>query len=431
MLTLTEYDKSLLAGQEGPGKQKAMEFIVRYANILGAEELCDVSRATLFIGAQHYLDCYQNNESYNKIFSEFYLCSDKEVGFPPIAKWCKAQTCAASCDFRNCERTHLSRAYQEKNWSYISTTRDIGVKIVESCTPYYVGWIPMMGEHFVSTESSNVVISNSLFAAMGNSDGVEHAVCAAVTGRTPKWGMHIKENRYADCLVKIKCRAEDMFDWDVIGFTIGRLMPKHVIPVVVGDFKRPDINAFRQFASTISVTSAAEICHVLGVTPEAQTLEMALGTKQILHEIEITEEEYIKSVRMIGSGGEGPVDYISIGCPHLSLDELKTVAEYIDGRSVKDGVELLVWTDYATKAMADVNGYTEMIEKSGAYHLTGSCPIVMRENSHKHAKAMAMFGAKQAFGIQHQTKVPVYYGDIFQCIDAAIRGQWERGKRNG
>ena len=66
-----------------------------------------------------------------------------------------------------------------------------------------------------------------------------------------------------------------------------------------------------------------------------------------------------------------------------------------------------------------------------SYLLTGSCPIVMRENSHKHAKAMAMFGAKQAFGIQHQTKVPVYYGDIFQCIDAAIRGQWERGKRNG
>ena len=425
MLKLTEYEKGLLAGSEGNGKKKAMEFIVRYANVLGAEELCDVSRATLFIGAQHYLDCYPVNENYKKIFSEFYLCSDEEVDFPDISESCKAQTCAASCDFRNCEKTHMSNEYQKRNLSYINITKNMGVKIVESCTPYYVGWIPMMGEHFVSTESSNVVISNSIFGAMGNSDGVENAVCSAITGRTPKWGMHIKENRYADCLVNIKSRAENMFDWDVIGFTVGRLMPKHVVPVIVGDFKRPDINSFRQFASTISVTSAAEICHIVGVTPEAQSLEMAVGNKQILHEIDITEEEYEKSVRMIGCEDNGAVDYISIGCPHLALDELKVISEYIGGRKVKGGVELLIWTDYATKEMADVNGYTEAIENAGGYLLTGSCPIVMREESHKHAKAMAMFGAKQAFGIQHQTKVPVYYGDIFQCIDAAISGKWE------
>ena len=425
MLKLTEYDKSLLAGAEGAGKKRAMKFIIRYAGVLGAEELCDVSRATLFIGAQHYLDCYGKDVDYNKIFSEFYLCSDEIVDIPQMAKWCKAQTCAASCDFRRCAETHLSYEHQKKNYSYITATKNAGVKIVESCAPYYVGWIPMMGEHFVTTESSNVVISNALFGAMGNADGVENAVCSAITGRTPKWGMHIKENKYADCLVRIRCKAEDMFDWDVIGFTVGRLMPKHVVPVVVGDFKRPDINSFRQFASTISVTSAAEMCHIVGVTPEAQTLEMAVGSKKILHEVDITEEEYEKSVRMIGWEGGGSVDYVSIGCPHLALDELKEIAEYIGSRKVKDGVELLVWTDYATKAMSDVNGYSGIIEGAGGLLLTGSCPIVMREESHKHAKAMAMFGAKQAFGIQHQTKAPVYYGNIFKCIDAAISGRWE------
>ena len=51
MLRLEETDKRMLDGSMGPMKQKAMEFIVRYANVLGAEELCDVLRATLFIGA--------------------------------------------------------------------------------------------------------------------------------------------------------------------------------------------------------------------------------------------------------------------------------------------------------------------------------------------------------------------------------------------
>ena len=111
--------------------------------------------------------------------------------------------------------------------------------------------------------------------------------------------------------------------------------------------------------------------------------------------------------------------------PHLALDELKDISEYLLGKHIKQGTELLVWTDYATKEMANVNGYTQIIEDSGAFLLTGSCPIVMREESHKHATAMAMFGAKQAFGIQHQTHVPVYYGDIRECIDAAVKGRWE------
>lgn len=426
MVKLTHYEQGMLDGAMGETKQKAMEFIVRYANVLGAEELCEVSRATLFIGTQHYLDCYADDEDYKKIFSEFYLCSDRTVEFDQVAGCCKTQTCAAPCDFRDCGKTHLSKEYEEKNWSYIRTTRDeMGVSIVDSCTPYYVGWVPLMGEHVVSTESSNIVVSNSLFGAMGNSDGVENAVCSAITGRTPKWGMHVRENRYADCLVRIECRLETVFDWDVVGFTVGRMIPKHVVPVVVGDFKRLEINAFRQFAATISVTSATELCHIVGVTPEAQTLKMAVGPKKILHEVTVTQDDYDESLGMIGSPGEGPVDYVSIGCPHLALDELKDIAGYIGDRRVKDGVELLIWTDYATKEMANVNGYTAAIEGAGGYVLTGSCPIVMREKSHEHATAMAMFGAKQAFGIQHQTKVPVYYGDIRRCIDAAINGKWE------
>lgn len=52
-------------------------------------------------------------------------------------------------------------------------TKNAGVSIVNSCTPYYVGWIPLKDEHFVTTESSNVVISNSKFSTCGNADGIE------------------------------------------------------------------------------------------------------------------------------------------------------------------------------------------------------------------------------------------------------------------
>ncbi len=424
MVKLTDYEKDMLEGKMGNFKQKSMDFIVRYAGVLGAEELCEVSRATMFIGAQHYLDCYSDDKSYEEIFSEFYLCSDEIIPLDKFSSDCKCQTCAAPCDISEYEKTHLTKEYHEKNLKFIQATKNAGVKIVESCTPYYVGWVPLMGEHYVTTESSNVVMSNSIFGAMGNSDGVEAAVCAGITGRIPKWGMHIKENRYGDCVFNIKCNIESSADWDVLGFTIGRLLPKNSIPIIIGDFKRPDVDKLKQFFSSISVTSATEICHIVGLTPEAQTLEMAMGNKKIKLQMDIVQEQLEESMKMICDEGESEVDYISIGCPHLSLDELKDTAEYINGKKIKYGVELLIWTDYATKEMANVNGYSKIIEDSGAYLLTGSCPIVMREESHRHAKAMVMNGVKQAYGIKNQTKVPVYFGDIYKCIDSAISGRW-------
>lgn len=424
-MKLTDYEQRMLQGELGAFKQKAMEFNLRYGAVLGAEEMCEVSRATLFIGAQHYLDCYEDREDYAAMFSEFYLCSKEPVPFRSMASCCKTQTCAGACDYFECEKTHVSPARHARNKTFLGITRDHGVKIIDSCTPYYVGWLPMMGEHFVTTESSNVVISNSVFGARGNSDGIEAAVAAAITGRTPKWGMHVKENRYASCLVRVTCNPENVFEWDLLGFTIGRMLPKHVVPVMVGKYTYPDIDRMKQFCSSISVPSATELCHIAGLTPEAQTLEMAIGPRRIEHEIIVTQADCDASLAMVCAPGSGPVDFISIGCPHLSIDELKDVAEYIQGKKLAPGVELQVWTDYAIKAMATVNGYTKIIEDAGASLLTGSCPVVMREESHKHATAMVMNGAKQAFSMRNQTEVPVYYGSVYHCIDAAVAGTWE------
>lgn len=425
MVNLTSYEQDMLSGKMGAFKQKAMEFIVRYARVLGAEELCEVSRATLFIGAQHYLDCYAEETPYEKIFSEFYLCSDETVPFGQVASCCKTQTCAGCCDISEYERTHLSREFHERNQHYLEITKKMGVSIVDSCTPYYVGWVPMMGEHFVSTESSNVVISNTIFGACGNSDGVEAAVCAAITGRIPKWGMHVMENRYGTCVFNLDFTVSTLMEWDLLGFTVGRLLPKHETPIINNGLNNVEINRMRQLCATLSTTSSAEICHLVGYTPEAKTLGQALGGKNPRHEITVSRKDMQESLDMICDKGSGAVDFVFIGCPHISLDEIREIAGLIKGRKLPADVELQVWTDYGTKQLATLNGYTQTIEDSGAALLTGSCPIVMREESHKHAKAMVVFGSKQAFGIRHQSSATVYYGEVERCLEAALTGRWE------
>lgn len=425
MLHLTEYETKMLRGEFGPFRQAAMQMICDYAAVLGATELCTVRRATLFIGAHHYLDCFSADQDYEKMFAQFFLNRLEPIPFERMAPECAAQTCAAACDLTDFTTTHLGREFVDRNNRFLNQASRAGVSIVNSCTPYYTGWILLAGEHFVTNESSNTLMSNSVFGACGNADGVETAVCSAITGRTPLWGMHIRENRYGDVLFHVGTGPENAFAWDLLGYTVGRYLPPHGKPVLYGDFLRPDVNMLRQCFSALASTSAAEICHIVGVTPEARSIGDALGGKEPRCTVEITQKEIDASLEMLCDRGSGPVELVSIGCPHLSLEELRGLAWELEDKTVAKGTDFWIWTDYATQEMARRSGYIDAIEASGARVLNSSCPLVMREQSHRRYRAMVLSGAKQAHNIRGQTDATVYFGDTKACIQAAVRGFWE------
>ena len=77
MVKLTEYERKMLDGEMGPFKQRAIRKIVDYANALGAEELCEVTKATVYFGYHAYLDAAKS-EDYDEIFSKMVLCSDQK-----------------------------------------------------------------------------------------------------------------------------------------------------------------------------------------------------------------------------------------------------------------------------------------------------------------------------------------------------------------
>ncbi len=428
MVKLTEYEAEMLSGAHGPLRQKAMENIVAYAVALGADELCEVSKATLFMGAHEYLDVLKT-DNYEKIFSKMYMCSDETIPLVSFDSGCFSQTCAAPCDQYRYKELHLSREFFEKNKRYLEATKEAGVSIAGSCTPYFTGWIPIKGEHFVTTESSNVLMCNSVFGARGNSDGLEAAVWSAVCGRTPKWGCHTDEGRLGNTVVQIECPSETAVDWDLIGYTVGRLLPPHGRPVLEGKFKRPDIIRLKQCFAAMATTSGAEICHIVGVTPEANTLEQALGGGQPEHRLTVDREACRQSYDMLCCPDTGKIDYVTLGCPHYNLQEVREAAMYLRGKRVHKGVELIIWTDFSTREMASQNGYTDWIEQAGGMLMTSGCPLVIGKRCYGHAEGIAADGAKQAHYLRSETSAPVYYSDMRRCIEAAVSGEWREEMR--
>ena len=164
---------------------------------------------------------------------QVYLCTDEKIGFEGFSPECFVQTDGGAVDQYDPKPMRLPQELFELNRKRELISAAGGTSIVGSCTPYLAGWLPMRGEHFVTTESSNVLFSNAVFGAMGNANGTAACAWAAITGRSPKWGNHIQENRYASIEFKVECPCETPQDWDIIGYTLGRLLKLNQIPVPV------------------------------------------------------------------------------------------------------------------------------------------------------------------------------------------------------
>ncbi|WP_321389904.1 aconitase X catalytic domain-containing protein [uncultured Desulfuromusa sp.] len=426
MIKLTDIEKKVLQGDSGRLQQKALENIISYAEALGAEELCKVTKATLGLGAQPYLNHIQSDD-YNKIFSRVYMCTDEvlDISHNKFSASCFCMTCTENCDTEDYEEVGLTQEYFDKNGRFLEFARAAGVSMASTCAPYLLGWLPLKGEHFVTTESSNAMFCNSLLGACGNPDGVEAAAWSAICGRTPKWGLHCAENRYATHEFKIQCPAQSATDWDLIGYTIGRMLPAGGIPVITGDFDYPTTVEVKQLFASIATTSGAVMCHILGMTPEGQTMAMATGGHGVKESFQVSEEEYRKSLNVLCDAAPGPVDFISLGCPHYTLEEIRDVADYLCDKKIMAGVRLYIWTAYPLKEMARASGYLSIIENAGGRIMTSSCPIMVGESIMKNSRGVALDGAKQAHYIRSMTDVPVYFGDKYRCLDTALTGKWD------
>ena len=54
-MKLTPYEQDMLDGKFGRFKQIALENVLKYARVVGAEELVEITKSTLYFGAHSYL----------------------------------------------------------------------------------------------------------------------------------------------------------------------------------------------------------------------------------------------------------------------------------------------------------------------------------------------------------------------------------------
>jgi hypothetical protein len=231
-------------------------------------------------------------------------------------------------------------------------------------------------------------------------------------------------NRKGTCIFDIECSTETVYDWDLLGYTIGRKTPTHSIPVLRKGFERPDVTKLKSAYASMATTGGPEMCHIVGITPEARTIEEAMGSKKPDDVITITKKDIAESLKILNEGGREKIDYISMGCPHYTIEQMMVVANFLKDKKVDFDTVLHVWTAAPIKEIADRCGYTETIERAGGIVLTNSCPLTS-EKKPEGAVTLAFDSGKQAHYIKPGSGAKVWFGYMEDCLRSAVSGYWE------
>jgi predicted aconitase len=422
---LTDDERAMLDGRGGAARQKAMDLLVRYAEALGAERFVDTKNVAGVPGsANPFLQAYyagRDADGKDAIFSYFDLDADELVDVPPaLVPTVHLQGGADPERWQTLGvKVEVFRSYQERE--AFAAAHDVG--ILKTCTPYLTGNVPARGEHCAWMESSAVIYCNSVLGARTNTEGRESTSAAMLTGKIPDWGLHRDEHRLGTHHVNVDVRVESVMDWGMLGYFTGAVVQER-IPVITGNHNTPEIARLKHFGAAASTTGGVELYHIVGVTPEAPTMELAFGPRRPVATFRYGVAERRGVYEQLNSTAtDTNVDYVMLGCPHAALEQIREVAGLLSGRRVSANCQLWMFTSRAVRRQAEAEGLIAPIESAGGVVLTDTCSAFAQAIP-PGTKVAALDSAKQAHYLPAILGVQAWFGTTRACIDAALTGRW-------
>jgi hypothetical protein len=421
---LTDDEKRMRDGAEGPAVAAAMDLLLRYGRALGADRLCDIRNVAGTMTQPSPVKAALVKEGgWDKAFAVINLDSDGDFAIPDM----RVPTCQLQHGFGS---DALGIVPYPKQSIELQADAEAfygrhGVNILATCTPYQVGNLPTFGEHCAWMESSAVIYANSVLGARTNCEGIASTGAASLTGKVPCAGNHHDENRRGTHLIEVDPRAgvDSFLDWGMLGYFAGGIAGEDH-PVITGDFGRPDINDLKHFGAAAATSGGVELYHIPGITPEALTIEAAFGGAAPADSYWYGPAQRRHVYQTLNEIGASPdVDFVLLGCPHASVDQVRQAAAALDGRSLSAGTELWIMVPRALREIADRSGYTAVITRAGGRVLTDSCPAMSR-TAPAGTRVFATDSAKQAHYLPAILGIEAWFGTTEECVDAAVTGRW-------
>ena len=251
----------------------------------------------------------------------------------------------------------------------IKACSSMGILMTNTCVNYQTIMAPLYGEHLAYGDTGVVIYSNSVCGARSNFEGGPSALAAGLTGRTPRYGLHLDEKRKPTKIFTIKYEPNELTDWGLIGALIGKMCGSYwEVPIIEGINKIPTSDEIKHFGAAMASYGSTPLFHIKGITPEADNFNS--NDLKDLNYIEIKSTDINSLKAEFGKKGD-KIDVVVFAAPQLSIFEMQKVAELCHDKIFK--VPVLVCTSPQVYSDALRMNLINQIENSGAKVLQGTC----------------------------------------------------------
>jgi predicted aconitase len=360
-MKLDDEETAMLNGELGEPRRWAIEHMQRVGKFFDAPDLVPVTQAHIMA------DTESLGEAGIEFLEKMAACppAEREVRIPMI-------TDPRGIDFCHYKRLRQTDAMAALEQRAIDAFESFGILMTNTCINYQTIMPPVRGEHLAFGDTGVVIYCNSVLGAYSNFEGGPSALAAGLSGRTPRYGLHLDENRKATKRFRVSYQPKYLSDWGALGGIIGARTGSYWdVPVIEGIESQPGSDEMKHMGAAMASFGSVPLFHIVGVTPEAPTLESVCAPDSLPADV-IVEADFEAFFARYGGKGE-KVDVVVFSAPQLSLLEMQSLAALLDGKKLHADTSLLAVTSPVVAADARRLGIAERIEASGALLLEGMC----------------------------------------------------------
>ena len=259
-----------------------------------------------------------------------------------------------------------------------------------TCYMHEVGNTPKMDDVLSWSESSAVVYANSVLGARCNRNSGILDLMGSVAGFVPYFGLLTDEGRKAKWIIRINTTKKP--EAQLLGSAIGMKVMEDV-PYVIGldKYLGDELNDaactyLKDFGAACASNGAVGLYHIDKLTPEAKKYGKELILKDakeyVVDDAEL--ERVYKSYPVIWKKKDAKPKLCFIGCPHMSLEQLKTWTVNVNNKLKENKTKQVSIPTVFTAAPGVIKEfnkteYRSMLDESGVV-LSYICPLMYMNN---------------------------------------------------
>ncbi len=414
---LTDLDRAMLSGDHGEAAAVAMRILVAMAGVYGADRLLDIEGA-------HIDGCLYHGDS-GVDFAELLVAGGARVRVPTTLN-------VGGLDLLHPEEFAGTAERRAKALRLMECYEEMGCRTIWTCAPYQTTPRPSFGQQVAWAESNAIVFANSVLGARTHRYGDFIDICAAITGRAPAVGLHLEENRRGQVVFDFRSlpRSLRSASWllPAIGYLLGERCGNRV-PVLLG-LENAHEDGLKALGAAAASSGAVALFHAVGITPEAPTLEAALGGGEAEEWIEVTAADLRAGLRKLSTAASGgkdlPIDVVALGSPHFSPREFAELLPMIRRRPPAASVEFVVCTNRVSLDFLERGGDLERLRDLGVRVVVDTCVVVAPILRTPSGGVLMTNSGKFAHYAPGNVGFDVVFGSLSECVQSAHAGYLRR-----